>query len=66
MKTFDPNYKLLDEMYQDNYYPTRLPNRLSFKKSTISAKDSLAGSVPGKSSAAISGPTSSQIGRAHV
>ena len=22
MKTFDPNYKLLDEMYQDNYYPT--------------------------------------------
>ena len=24
MKTFDPNYKLLDEMYQDNYYPTFL------------------------------------------
>lgn len=21
MKTFDPNYKLLDEMYQDDYYP---------------------------------------------
>ena len=21
MKAFDPNYKLLDEMYQDNYYP---------------------------------------------
>ena len=21
MKTFDPNYKLLDEMYQDEYYP---------------------------------------------
>ena len=30
------------------------------KKSTISAKDSLDGSVPGKSSAAISGPTSSR------
>ena len=24
MKTFDPNYKLLDEMYQDNYYPAFL------------------------------------------
>ena len=24
MKAFDPNYKLLDEMYQDNYYPTFL------------------------------------------
>ena len=35
-------------------------NRLSRKKSTISVKDSLAGSVPGKSSAAISGPTSSR------
>ena len=22
MKTFDPNYKLLDEMYQDDYYPS--------------------------------------------
>ena len=21
MKAFDPNYKLLDEMYQDEYYP---------------------------------------------
>ena len=24
MKAFDPNYKLLDEMYQDDYYPTFL------------------------------------------
>ena len=24
MKAFDPNYKLLDEMYQDNYYPAFL------------------------------------------
>ena len=24
MKAFDPNYKLLDEMYQDNYYPDEL------------------------------------------
>ena len=27
MKTFDPNYKLLDEMYQDNYYPTFLVDK---------------------------------------
>ena len=24
MKAFDPNYKLLDEMYQDDYYPACL------------------------------------------
>ena len=24
MKSFDPNYKLLDEMYQDDYYPAFL------------------------------------------
>ena len=24
MKAFDPNYNLLDEMYQDNYYPALL------------------------------------------
>ena len=24
MKAFDPNYKLLDEMYQDDYYPAFL------------------------------------------
>ena len=28
MKTFDPNYKLLDEMYQDNYYPTFLVDKV--------------------------------------
>ena len=27
MKTFDPNYKLLDEMYQDDYYCS-LANKL--------------------------------------
>ena len=27
MKAFDPNYKLLDEMYQDNYYPTFLVDK---------------------------------------
>ena len=26
--TFDPNYKLLDEMYQDNYYPTFLVDKV--------------------------------------
>ena len=24
MKAFDPNHKLLDEMYQDDYYPAFL------------------------------------------
>ena len=28
MKTFDPNYKLLDEMYQDDYYPTFLVDKV--------------------------------------
>ena len=28
MKAFDPNYKLLDEMYQDNYYPTFLVDKV--------------------------------------
>ena len=27
MKAFDPNYKLLDEMYQDDYYPAFLVDR---------------------------------------
>lgn len=28
MKAFDPNYKLLDEMYQDNYYPAFLVDKV--------------------------------------
>ena len=28
LKAFDPNYKLLDEMYQDNYYPTFLVDKV--------------------------------------
>ena len=28
MKTFAPNYKLLDEMYEDNYYPTFLVDKV--------------------------------------
>ena len=28
MKALDPNYKLLDEMYQDNYYPTFLVDKV--------------------------------------
>lgn len=28
MKAFDPHYKLLDEMYQDDYYPTFLVNKV--------------------------------------
>ena len=28
MKAFDPNYKLLDEMYQDDYYPAFLADKV--------------------------------------
>ena len=28
MKTFDPDYKLLDEMDQDNYYPVFLVDKV--------------------------------------
>ena len=28
MKAFDPNYNLLDEMYQDDYYPAFLVNKV--------------------------------------
>ena len=28
MRTFDPNYKLLDEMYQDDYYPVFLVDKV--------------------------------------
>ncbi len=28
MKAFDPNYKLPDEMYQDNYYPVFLVDKV--------------------------------------
>ena len=28
MKAFDPNYKLLDEMYQDEYYPDFLVDKV--------------------------------------
>jgi len=28
MKAFDPNYKLLDEMYQDDYYPVFLVDKV--------------------------------------
>ena len=28
MKPFDPNYKLLDEMYQDEYYPDFLVDKI--------------------------------------
>ena len=29
MKAFDPNYKLLDEMYRDEYYPDFLVDKVS-------------------------------------
>ena len=29
MKVFDPNHKLLDEMYQDDYYPAFLVDRVN-------------------------------------
>ena len=28
MKSFDANYKLLDEMYQDEYYPNFLVDKI--------------------------------------
>ena len=28
MKDFDPNYKLLSEMYQDDYYPVFLVDKV--------------------------------------
>lgn len=28
MKTFDPNYKILEEMYQDEYYPDFLVDKV--------------------------------------
>ena len=28
MKAFDPNYKLLDEMYRDEYYPAFLVDKV--------------------------------------
>ena len=28
MKVFDPDYKLLDEMYQDEYYPDFLVDKV--------------------------------------
>ena len=31
MKAFDPNYKLLDEMYQDDYYPAFLVDKVKDK-----------------------------------
>lgn len=31
MKTFDPNYKLLDEMYQDEYFPDFLVDKVRGK-----------------------------------
>ena len=31
MKAFDPNYKLLDEMYQDDYYPAFLVDKVKYE-----------------------------------
>lgn len=31
MRAFDPNYKLLDEMYQDEYYPDFLVDKVKDK-----------------------------------
>ena len=36
MKAFDPNYKLLDEMYQDDYYPTFLVDKVKDELQTVS------------------------------
>ena len=36
MKAFDPNYKLLDEMYQDDYYPVFLVDKVKDELQTVS------------------------------
>ena len=36
MKAFDPNYKLLDEMYQDEYYPDFLVDKVKEELSATS------------------------------
>lgn len=37
MKTFDPDYKLLDEMYRDEYYPDFLVDKIRDKLQTVIA-----------------------------
>ena len=37
MKAFDPNYKLLDEMYQDDYYPAFLVDKVKDKLQKVIA-----------------------------
>jgi hypothetical protein len=41
MKAFDPNYKLLDEMYQDDYYPAFLVDKVKdeLQKDVISLEE---------------------------
>ena len=35
MKAFDPNYKLLDEIYQDDYYPAFLVDKVKDELQTV-------------------------------
>ena len=39
MKAFDPNYKLLDEMYQDDYYPAFLVDKVKDEQCRIHGRD---------------------------
>ena len=38
MKAFDPNYKLLDEMYQDDYYPAFLVDKVKDELQKVSGE----------------------------
>ena len=42
MKTFDPNYKLLDEMYQDDYYPAFLVDKVKDEIQKVIDREGLA------------------------
>ena len=46
MKAFDPNYKLLDEMYQDNYYPTFLVDKVCLLYTSPSPRDRTRSRMP--------------------
>ena len=66
MKTFDPNYKLLDEMYQDEYYPDFLVDKV---KDTLQKVIDLLEPYPKGGKIGLfggAGVGKTEIGRAHV
>ena len=52
MKAFDKNYKLLDEMYQDGYYPDFLVDKVKGELQTViellEAGETDVKAIPGK------------------